>query len=55
MALWVLPHCWAHLAGVLGRVKLYSVSIIIIKIYPAFSAFVGGWGGMDGSRRLWMT
>jgi nitrate reductase NapE component len=55
MALWALPHCWAHLVGVSGRKKIYSWSIIIIKIYPALSAAVGGQDGMDCSRRLWMT
>ena len=54
MALRALPHCWAHLAGVLGGVKLYSAPIIIIKISLALSAAVGGQDWMDGSRRLWM-
>jgi len=52
MALRALPHCWAHLAGVSGGVKLYSGSIIIIKIYPALTAAVGGRDGMDCRRRL---
>jgi hypothetical protein len=55
MALQALPRHWAHLAGVTGGVNLYTVSIIIIKIYPALSAAVGGRDGMDRSRRLWMT
>jgi hypothetical protein len=55
MALRALPRCWAHLAGVSGGVKLYSGSIIIIKIYPALSTAIGGRDGMDCSRRLWMT
>ena len=55
MALWVLPRCWAHLAGVSSGVKLHLKSIIITKIYPALSAAIGGQYGMNCSRRLWMT
>jgi hypothetical protein len=55
MALGALPRCWVHLAGVLDGVKLYSAPIIIIKIYPALFAAIGGRDGMDCSRRLWMT
>jgi hypothetical protein len=55
MALQALPRCWVHLAGVSGGVKSYSGFIIIIKIYPALSATVGGQDGMDCSRHLWMT
>ena len=55
MARPALPRCWAHLAGVLGGVKLYSAAIIIIKIYPALSTAVGGQDGMDCNRRFWMT
>jgi hypothetical protein len=47
MALQALPCCWVHLAGVSGGVKSYSGFIIIIKIYPALSATVGG-AGWDG-------
>ena len=54
MSLQALPHCWARLAGFSGGVTLFSVSIVIIKIYPALSAAIGGWDGMDCSRRLWM-
>jgi len=54
MALPALPHGWAHLAGVLSGIKLYSVPIIIIKIYPTLSAAVGGQDGMDGSSCIWM-
>jgi len=42
MTLRVLPHCWAHLAGVLGGVKLYSVPIIIIKYLLPFPLLLGG-------------
>jgi hypothetical protein len=55
MAPRALPRCWAHLAGVLGGVKLHLRSTIIIKIYPALSAAIGGRYGMDCSRRVWMT
>ena len=55
MALQVLPHCWVHLVGVLGGVKLYLVPIIIIKISLTLSAAVRGRDWMDGSRWLWMT
>jgi hypothetical protein len=51
MALQALPRCWAHLAGVLVGVKLYSGSSIIINIYPALSAAMGG-SGRDGWRRV---
>jgi hypothetical protein len=54
MALWAFPRCWAHLAGVSGAEKMYSWSIIIIKIYPALSTVIGGRDGMDCSRRFWM-
>ena len=47
--------CWVQLAGVLGREKTYSGSIIIIKFYPALSLAIGGRDGMDGSGRHWMT
>jgi hypothetical protein len=43
-----LIHCWVHLAGVSGGVKLYSGFSIIIKIYPALSLAIGGRDGMDG-------
>ena len=55
MALQVLPRCWVHLAGVLGGIKLYSESIIIINIYPTLSAAVGRREGMDCNWHLWMT
>ena len=55
MAPRALAHCWAHLVGVLGGVKLYSGYIIIVKIYPALSTAVGGWDRMDCRRPLWMT
>jgi hypothetical protein len=55
MALRALPRCWVHLAGVSGGVKLYSESIIIINIYPALSAAIGRWEGMDCNWRLQMT
>jgi len=55
MALWVLPHCWAHLAGVSGGGKIYSWFMIVIKIYPALSTAIGGRDWMDCSRRLWMS
>ena len=54
MALWALPRCWAHLVGVSGGIKLHLKSIIIIKIYPARFAAIGGRDGMDCSRYLWM-
>ena len=52
MALWALPRCWAHLAGVSGRENLYSGSIIITKIYPALSTVIGGQDGVDCSSPL---
>jgi hypothetical protein len=54
MALLVLPRHWAHLAGVSGGEKLYSVAIIIIKIYPTLSTTIRGWDEMDCNRRFWM-
>ena len=42
-----LIHCWVHLAGVSGGVKLYSGSIMIIKNCPALSTALGG-AGWDG-------
>ena len=35
--------------------KKYLVSSIIMKIYPAISAAIGGLHGMDGGREHWMT
>ena len=55
MALWVLPHCWAHLVEVSGGEKMYSWSIIIIKIYSALSVIIGGQDGVDGGGVHWMT
>jgi hypothetical protein len=49
------PRCWAHLVGISGEEKIYLGSSIIIIIYPALSAAMGGRDGMDGSRALWMT
>ena len=51
----LLPHRCAHLAGVFDGEKIYLVSSIIMKIYPALSAASWGWHGMDGSRANWMT
>ena len=55
MALGALPRCWTHLAGVSSGVNFHLKSIIIIKIYPALSAAIGGRDGMDCSRHVWMT
>ena len=44
------PLCWAQLAAVLGRVKLYYGSSILIKNYPTLSAAIGGWDGVDAKR-----
>jgi len=55
MALGALPRCWAHLAGLSGGEKIYLKSSIIMEIYPALSAAIGGRDEMDCSRRLWMT
>ena len=49
------PHCWAHLAGISGGVKIYLGPSILIKIIPPLSAAIGGQDGMDGSRAYWMT
>jgi hypothetical protein len=54
MALWVPPHCWVHLVGVSGGVKMLLGSSIIIKIYPTLSTTTGGQDGINCSRRLWM-
>jgi len=45
-------HCWAQLVAVLGGVKLYYGSSIIIKIYPTLSAATGGWDGVDQADAL---
>ena len=50
LMLGVPPRCWARLAGFSGGLKLYSGSIIIIKIYPTLVAAVGAQEGMDCSR-----
>jgi hypothetical protein len=47
--------CWVHLAEILGREKTYLGSSILINIYPALSAAIGGRDRMDCSRALWMT
>ena len=41
------PLYWAQLAAVLGGVKLYYGSSILIKNYPTLSAAIGGWDGVD--------
>ena len=48
------PCCWARLAGVLDREKIYSGSTIIIKFYPALSSAIRGRDGVDASRCIWM-
>ena len=51
-----LPACyWAHLAGIYAAEKIYLVFNILIIIYPALSAAIGGRDGMDGGRAFWMT
>ena len=55
MALRALPRCWAHLAGFSDGIKWYPAPNIIIIIYPALSAVIGGQDGLDGSRVHWMT
>jgi hypothetical protein len=50
-----LPRCWAHLAGVSGREKMYLGCSIIIKIYHALSLAIGGRDRVDGSGGHWMT
>jgi hypothetical protein len=40
--------------GISGGEKIYLGSSIIIIIYPALSAAIGGQDGMDGGRALWM-
>jgi len=55
MPLGALPCYWVHLAYVLGGEKMYLVSTIIMKNYPAVSLVIGGRDGMDGRRRIWMT
>jgi hypothetical protein len=55
---WMLgapPRCWARLAGVSSGEKTYLGSSILINIYPALSAAIGGRDGMDCSGALWMT
>ena len=46
------PHCWAHLAGISGGVKIYLGPSILIKIIPPLSAAIGGQDGMDGSKGI---
>jgi hypothetical protein len=48
MALWALPRCWVHLAGVSGREKIYSGCITLIKIHAILSLVIGGQDGVDG-------
>ena len=55
MALRALPRCWAHLAGVSGREKMYSGSIILLKHYCAIYLAIGGRDRMDCSGAHWMT
>src|SRR6266567_4160736 len=47
-------HCRAPLAAVWGGIKLYLGSTITIKILPAVSAAIRGWGGVDGGGHFWM-
>jgi len=42
LMLGALIHYWAHLVRVSGGEKTYSGSSILIKIYPALSATIGG-------------
>ena len=47
--------CWVDLAGISGGEKTYLGSSILINVYPALSAAIGGRDGMDCSGALWMT
>jgi hypothetical protein len=42
------------LAGIFDAEKIYLCSRILIMIYPAISATIGGRDGMDGGRAFWM-
>ena len=44
------PLCWEQLAAVLGGVKLYYGSSILIKNYPTLSAAIGRWDGVDAKQ-----
>jgi hypothetical protein len=49
------PSGWAYLVGVSGGENVYLGSSILIINYPALSAAIGGWDGVDCSRAYWMT
>ena len=49
------PHGWAHLALISGGENIYLGSRLVILIYPALSATIGGGDGMDADRANWMT
>jgi len=51
-----LPACyWADLAEIFAAENIYLVFNILIIIYPALSAAISGWEGMDGVLAYWMT
>ena len=49
------PHGWAHLAWIPGGKNICLGSRLVILIYPALSATIGGGDGMDADRANWMT
>ena len=49
------PHGWAHLAWIPGGENICLGSRLVILIYPAFSATIGGGDGMNADRANWMT
>ena len=46
---------WAHLGAAFNGIKMYWVSITLIKTYTALFAAIGGWDGMDAGGAHWMT
>jgi hypothetical protein len=49
------PSGWAYFVGVSGGENVYLGSSILIINYPALSAAIWGWDGVDRSRAYWMT
>jgi hypothetical protein len=45
---------WAHLWGVLVRVKMHLRLIRLIKTYSTFYIAIGGREGVDAGEQLWM-
>ena len=55
MPLCALSRYWVHFAGVLGGIKTYIGSIMLIKTHSTIYLAIEGQERVDGGAQLWMT